>query len=270
MVQKQQVNSNHLTSSCIYRSKIQRTEIVIFENPVPWFSKKEIVGVKIRHVPLLLSQQTASILLFFLSASLLLPCFFFLCSSYSYLFFFTSCLQTLWSRIIILSIQLISSLLGSFQIWLSWTRADDSGTQESNGKKTTQNPSQHVLLPSILNGVWLSIKQVSPVIRLEENEESVPPWLIPLLKTSYFDHCKIHLNASKCECNMYCLDCMDDHALCSYCLLGHRDHHIVQVNTIIHSTWFCFFKQRRNRGLKLNIYVLIPLDLIWFDLIPSD
>lgn len=69
---------------------------------------------------------------------------------------------------------------------------------------------------------------VSPMIRLE-GEETGPPWLIPLLKTSYFIPCKVHQNASKSECNMYCLDCMGDRALCSYCLLGHKDHHIVQI-----------------------------------------
>lgn len=55
-----------------------------------------------------------------------------------------------------------------------------------------------------------------------------PPWLRPLLETSFFVPCKTHGVSSKSECNMYCLDCMSG-ALCSYCLVHHRDHYIVQI-----------------------------------------
>ncbi|KAL5666170.1 hypothetical protein ACJX0J_026278, partial [Zea mays] len=55
-----------------------------------------------------------------------------------------------------------------------------------------------------------------------------PPWLKPLLCTSFFVQCRIHADAHKSECNMYCLDCMDG-ALCSLCLARHRDHHSIQI-----------------------------------------
>ncbi|KAG0468935.1 hypothetical protein HPP92_018263 [Vanilla planifolia] len=56
-----------------------------------------------------------------------------------------------------------------------------------------------------------------------------PPWLWPLLKTSFFVTCRVHGVSAKSECNMYCLDCMGN-ALCSYCLVHHKDHNVVQVS----------------------------------------
>ncbi|RZS27945.1 hypothetical protein BHM03_00061486, partial [Ensete ventricosum] len=63
----------------------------------------------------------------------------------------------------------------------------------------------------------------------EEEEEQWPPWLRPLLSTSFFVQCKLHADAHKSECNMYCLDCMNG-ALCSLCLARHRDHRSIQVS----------------------------------------
>lgn len=55
-----------------------------------------------------------------------------------------------------------------------------------------------------------------------------PPWLNPMLKANYFGSCRVHGDANKSECNLYCLDCMGD-ALCSYCLVSHKDHRVVQI-----------------------------------------
>ena len=63
-----------------------------------------------------------------------------------------------------------------------------------------------------------------------------PPWLKPLLGTSFFGQCKLHADAHKSECNMYCLDCMNG-ALCSQCLAYHRDHHAIQVSTPQGKKW---------------------------------
>ncbi|PKA51101.1 hypothetical protein AXF42_Ash010541 [Apostasia shenzhenica] len=68
---------------------------------------------------------------------------------------------------------------------------------------------------------------VGPMMEMGDDDRA-PPWLRPLLKTSFFVPCRVHGDSSKSECNMYCLDCMGG-ALCSYCLGHHKDHHFVQI-----------------------------------------
>ena len=61
------------------------------------------------------------------------------------------------------------------------------------------------------------------------NDDLGPSWLKPILRANYFNPCSIHGDSHKSECNMFCLDCMGI-ALCSYSLINHKDHHIVQVS----------------------------------------
>ncbi|XP_028784631.1 uncharacterized protein LOC114744583 [Neltuma alba] len=68
---------------------------------------------------------------------------------------------------------------------------------------------------------------VSPIGNFEKND-MVPSWLKPMLRADYFVPCSIHGDSNKSECNMFCLDCMGN-ALCSYCLIHHRDHRVVQI-----------------------------------------
>eukprot|EP00258_Populus_trichocarpa_P004738 XP_002307009.3 uncharacterized protein LOC7485674 isoform X1 [Populus trichocarpa] len=60
------------------------------------------------------------------------------------------------------------------------------------------------------------------------NHDMGPPWLIPMLRASYFIPCGVHGESNKSECNMFCLDCMGN-AFCSYCLIYHKDHRVVQI-----------------------------------------
>lgn len=69
---------------------------------------------------------------------------------------------------------------------------------------------------------------VSPIVRMGCDDEMGPPWLVPMLRANYFVPCSIHGDSSKSECNLYCLDCMGP-ALCSYCLINHRDHRVIQI-----------------------------------------
>jgi hypothetical protein len=66
---------------------------------------------------------------------------------------------------------------------------------------------------------------------VDDHKEDIkwPPWLHTLLQTSFFVQCKLHSDAHKSECNMYCLDCMNG-ALCSVCLSHHKDHRAIQVS----------------------------------------
>ncbi|XP_015575222.1 protein RGF1 INDUCIBLE TRANSCRIPTION FACTOR 1 isoform X2 [Ricinus communis] len=62
----------------------------------------------------------------------------------------------------------------------------------------------------------------------DKDDVKWPPWLRPLLQTSFFVQCKLHADAHKSECNMYCLDCMNG-ALCSLCLSYHKEHRAIQI-----------------------------------------
>ncbi|KAG6425613.1 hypothetical protein SASPL_116056 [Salvia splendens] len=85
-----------------------------------------------------------------------------------------------------------------------------------------------------------------------------PPWLRPLLQSSFFGQWKAHAaTAHKSECNMFCLDCIAA-PLCSLCLDFHKDHRRIQVR----------FSGFRLRSLKFH---LAPFDFdeLGFDFDPQ-
>ncbi|KAK6943915.1 PLATZ transcription factor [Dillenia turbinata] len=63
----------------------------------------------------------------------------------------------------------------------------------------------------------------------KQNTMLMPPWLEPLLTTSFFTVCRTHGDAARSECNMFCLDCNGD-AFCFYCRSSrHKDHRVIQI-----------------------------------------
>ena len=66
---------------------------------------------------------------------------------------------------------------------------------------------------------------------------AAPPWLEPLLTTTFFASCKVHADAARSECNMFCLDCSSSGgaAFCFYCRSSsHSDHRVIQVSPLPH------------------------------------
>ncbi|CAN0879851.1 Protein RGF1 INDUCIBLE TRANSCRIPTION FACTOR 1 [Linum grandiflorum] len=58
---------------------------------------------------------------------------------------------------------------------------------------------------------------------------SVPAWLESLLSAAFFSVCRIHRDAARSECNMFCLDCRGD-PFCFYCRSSrHKDHQVIQI-----------------------------------------
>ncbi|XVE59458.1 hypothetical protein DITRI_Ditri05aG0048200 [Diplodiscus trichospermus] len=63
----------------------------------------------------------------------------------------------------------------------------------------------------------------------KQEERKVPPWLESLLSAAFFTICPRHRDTPRNECNMYCLDCMND-AFCFYCRSSrHKDHPVIQI-----------------------------------------
>jgi len=69
----------------------------------------------------------------------------------------------------------------------------------------------------------------------EQDTVLVPPWLEQLLHTPFFNVCRIHADAARSECNMFCLDCSGE-AFCFYCRSSrHKDHGVIQVGGVVHT-----------------------------------
>ena len=81
----------------------------------------------------------------------------------------------------------------------------------------------------------------------KQEEMKVPPWLESLLSTAFFTICPRHRDTPRNECNMYCLDCMND-AFCFYCRSSkHKDHLVIQV---AHNLFLSFIS-------SLSLYICI-------------
>lgn len=91
--------------------------------------------------------------------------------------------------------------------------------------------------------------QVSPIVQMR-NEEMGPPWLKPMLRADYFVPCPLHFDANKSECNLFCLDCMGN-SFCSYCLIHHKDHRVLQVWELTENWMALEFELDLNLNLNL-------------------
>ncbi|XP_028808093.1 uncharacterized protein LOC114762710 [Neltuma alba] len=58
----------------------------------------------------------------------------------------------------------------------------------------------------------------------------VPPWLEPLLSTTFFTICQTHISLPRNECNMFCIDCTHRSGFCFYCRsIWHQHHRVIQI-----------------------------------------
>ncbi|KAK6155282.1 hypothetical protein DH2020_009530 [Rehmannia glutinosa] len=62
----------------------------------------------------------------------------------------------------------------------------------------------------------------------DDSSNKWPVWVRALLETSFFGQCKVHAASHKNECNMFCLDCVNQ-PFCSICLTLHKDHRPIQI-----------------------------------------
>ena len=60
---------------------------------------------------------------------------------------------------------------------------------------------------------------------------------------------------------MYCLDCMNG-ALCTYCLVLHREHHVIQVRRPL-----ILFIDLLNQNFQVSVLWLVSFHGFWFHLI---
>ena len=109
---------------------------------------------------------------------------------------------------------------------------NDEGCDEAENEESDQANFRFLCIKFmwlifLLNVILYPLIQVSPKANFYECDMG-PTWLKPMLKANYFVTCPSHGDSNKSECNMFCLDCVGN-ALCSYCLIHHKDHRVVQV-----------------------------------------
>ncbi|KAL8168148.1 hypothetical protein V2J09_009647 [Rumex salicifolius] len=103
------------------------------------------------------------------------------------------------------------------------------------------SPQQHIPTLALISMINPRNKKAKEAQEASEKEEektmpkaettaaatTVPPWLEPLLTAAFFSICRVHGDAARSECNMYCLDCPIGSAFCFYCRSSkHKDHQI--------------------------------------------
>ncbi|KAL3700616.1 hypothetical protein R1sor_018638 [Riccia sorocarpa] len=91
--------------------------------------------------------------------------------------------------------------------------------RNSSGSSKTRRILKNMIAPAV---------NAQSSLNYYDESDLYPRWLVPLLRTPFFQSCPLHGGLGKSECNMYCLDCTGD-ALCSACTTHHREHYVVQV-----------------------------------------
>ncbi|KAF3791973.1 hypothetical protein EJ110_NYTH12493 [Nymphaea thermarum] len=110
------------------------------------------------------------------------------------------------------------------------------GAERERERETRQQPGpmlrpSYPIPPLLLKEIILSVDVaiMSGGVLQEESERRgaglLPPWVKPLLETTFFSNCRFHGEPT----NMYCLGCCMTDALCSSCLASHPGHHFVQI-----------------------------------------
>ncbi|KAL4362992.1 hypothetical protein GQ457_04G009530 [Hibiscus cannabinus] len=73
----------------------------------------------------------------------------------------------------------------------------------------------------------------APIIQQRSNFSVVPPWVIVMYNTIFFENCVSHPDEKKNELDRFCIDCLK--SFCSHCLSSHALHKHIKIRRYIYN-----------------------------------